>query len=72
MWLPEQGWNVLGNLLDLGNIAFAPASPAVLRLVDTLLASHELLSECALTPLSHSMLTQPLQLVAGLAVRDEQ
>ena len=42
------GWNVLGNLLDLGKIAFAPASPAVLRLVDSLLASHELLAECAL------------------------
>ena len=25
------GWNVLGNLLDLGKIAFAPATPEVLR-----------------------------------------
>ena len=40
-----QGWNVLGNLLDLGKIAFAPASPAVLRLVDNLLSTHELMAE---------------------------
>jgi len=25
------GWNMLGNLLDLGKIAFAPATPEVLR-----------------------------------------
>ena len=25
------GWNLLGNLLDLGLIAFAPATPQVLR-----------------------------------------
>ena len=29
------GWNVLGNLLDLGKIAFAPATPEVLRSVRT-------------------------------------
>ena len=40
-----QGWNVLGNLLDLGKVAFAPASPAVLRLVDNLLSTHELMAE---------------------------
>jgi hypothetical protein len=27
------GWNMLGNLLDLGKIIFAPATPEVLRRV---------------------------------------
>lgn len=27
----EQGWNLLGNLLDLGKLAFSPASPEVLK-----------------------------------------
>jgi len=29
------GWNMLGNLLDLGKIAFAPATPEVLRCIST-------------------------------------
>lgn len=27
----QQGWNLLGNLLDLGKVAFSPASPDVLK-----------------------------------------
>lgn len=46
-----QGWNVLGNLLDLGKVAFAPSSPAVLRLVDNLLSSHELMAKYVLVTL---------------------
>lgn len=31
------GWNLLGNLLELGQIAFAPATPEVLRCAPWLL-----------------------------------
>jgi hypothetical protein len=35
------GWNLLGNLLDLGGLAFAPATPEVNAFVAHMSASHE-------------------------------
>mmetsp|Transcript_7891 Transcript_7891/g.23248 ORF Transcript_7891/g.23248 Transcript_7891/m.23248 type:complete len:2373 (+) Transcript_7891:472-7590(+) len=39
------GWNLLGNLLDTGKIAFAPATPEVLRFVDHMAKTTEYFSE---------------------------
>lgn len=36
------GWNILGNLLESGQIAFAPSTPDVLRLAEHLTTTHEL------------------------------
>ncbi|KAK9808229.1 hypothetical protein WJX73_000749 [Symbiochloris irregularis] len=36
------GWNILGNLLEKGQIAFAPNTPDVLRLAEHLSTTHEL------------------------------
>lgn len=41
------GWNVLGNLLDLGQVAFAPSTPDTLRLADHLSRTHELFRRSA-------------------------
>ena len=38
-WL---GWNVLGNLLDMGQLAFAPATPEVLKLAAALDGTHRM------------------------------
>ncbi|KAK9829531.1 hypothetical protein WJX72_006343 [[Myrmecia] bisecta] len=39
------GWNVLGNLLDLGQLAFAPATPDVLRFAAHMERTHEMFSK---------------------------
>ncbi|CAL8463070.1 g2604 [Coccomyxa elongata] len=39
------GWNVLGNLVDMGKLAFAPATPEVLKLAAHLRSSHELFAD---------------------------
>ncbi|KAK9833394.1 hypothetical protein WJX81_001382 [Elliptochloris bilobata] len=36
------GWNVLGNLVDMGALAFAPASESVLRFTDHMMRTHAL------------------------------
>ena len=36
------GWNVLGNLLDMGQLAFAPATPEVLKLAAALDGTHRM------------------------------
>ena len=41
------GQNVLGNLLDLGQVAFAPNTPEVLRLVQHLSTTHAMFPGCA-------------------------
>lgn len=38
-------WNLLGNLLDLGQIAFAPATPEVLRFAEYMAGNYEFFSE---------------------------
>ena len=65
-----QGWNLLGNLLDLGQIAFAPATPQVLRFAAHMEASHEFFSEYF-----HGVFATEVQLrtevrIAGFSMHD--
>ncbi|KAK9857576.1 hypothetical protein WJX84_000857, partial [Apatococcus fuscideae] len=39
------GWNMLGNLLDMGQLAFAPNSPDVLRFVDYMQRTHPMFAD---------------------------